>query len=771
MAGDSEYFNKAMNDGHSAAWDQSWEKAASYYRLALKEFPEDPKALTSLALAYLEMGDFREALVHYQKAARVTPEDPIPLEKVSELMERIGRIEQAVEAYMRAADLYVKNRDVNKGIDLWNHVISLNPEVLLAHSRLAMIYERLGRKAEAVKAYLLIAAVFQHHGDVQKAGQAVNKALQIQPDNAEAGQALNMLRIGRMLPRPMAVRPQGFQAKPTTGPLGNESDSADQGESKSANNVEPVAGAHQKAIANLAGLVFDLMDESASSASSSLETILNSSQASSRSGKTADLGKIIAHLNASISALTTSQDSQALEELNSVVEVGLDHPAVTYLLGCLMIDANRLESGVRMLQRLSSHPEYGFAACLLLGQTYLKMNRRRESAENLMMALRSADLRVAHPTAANSLVQAYDPLIEAYQQGNSKEPSEQLCQNILSLLKRPDWREQVLRARQQLPSNDSPVADLITEAGGSDIVGLLANIQRLARAGQHHTAMEEAYYALISAPTYLPLHVTIGDILLSQGQTSEAAKKFETTARAYAAREDTGKAVALFRRVIELSPLDMDAKLKLVDMLMEGGLYAEAVEEYLGVADIYYTLADMPNVRSTLVKAQKLAHERNLSRGIRMNILNRIGDIEMQSLEWRQALIAYEQIRLLNPEDEPTRRTIIDLHFRLRQVSQALAEISSYTKALVENRKVNEVVVFLEKLAEEYPDEPHIIRNLGDAYRQTGRSEDALVKYDAAAEEFLMKNNRQAAAETIMAILTLNPPNAAEYQQMLSQLR
>ena len=31
-----------MNLGHSAAWDQQWDRAAAYYRQALAEFPDNP---------------------------------------------------------------------------------------------------------------------------------------------------------------------------------------------------------------------------------------------------------------------------------------------------------------------------------------------------------------------------------------------------------------------------------------------------------------------------------------------------------------------------------------------------------------------------------------------------------------------------------------------------------------------------------------------------------------------------------------------------------
>ena len=48
MPGNEQAFQEAVSQGHSAAWDQQWDKAAVAYQQALVEFPDNPKALTSL---------------------------------------------------------------------------------------------------------------------------------------------------------------------------------------------------------------------------------------------------------------------------------------------------------------------------------------------------------------------------------------------------------------------------------------------------------------------------------------------------------------------------------------------------------------------------------------------------------------------------------------------------------------------------------------------------------------------------------------------------
>ena len=103
MAGREDLFNKAMSAGHSAAWDQQWDKAVEAYRKALKEFPEHPKALSSLGLALFELQQFEESLQTYQKAAQVAPDDPIPQEKVGQLSEQVGNNPDAIQYFFITA--------------------------------------------------------------------------------------------------------------------------------------------------------------------------------------------------------------------------------------------------------------------------------------------------------------------------------------------------------------------------------------------------------------------------------------------------------------------------------------------------------------------------------------------------------------------------------------------------------------------------------------------------------------------------------------------
>jgi tetratricopeptide (TPR) repeat protein len=140
MVGNQSTYQNMMEQGHSAAWDQNWEEAASCYRLALKDSPDNPAALTNLGLALYELQKFSEALKYYQAAARVAPNDPIPPEKMARIFERQGRLVDAAQGFCQAAEKYLLQKEAEKAIESWTRAIGLQPDHLMARTRLAMVF-------------------------------------------------------------------------------------------------------------------------------------------------------------------------------------------------------------------------------------------------------------------------------------------------------------------------------------------------------------------------------------------------------------------------------------------------------------------------------------------------------------------------------------------------------------------------------------------------------------------------------------------------------
>lgn len=771
MSGRDEIFQQAMSQGHNAAWDQAWDKAAGYYRQALEEFPNHPSALTSLGLALFELGQFDTSLHFYMQAVKAAPIDPLPVEKISQIYEYLGNIERARAASYQAAELYLKNRDVNKAIENWTRTTRLQPENQKAHNRLAMVFERLGRKTEAVAEYLALAALHQRAREFEKAQRAVNQALHLSPGNIQAMDAMNLLRQNEPLPlaRPQSTVDQAASLSSV------RQLAAPKTETKAEKKLDPVAEATQRGLAVLAEMMFESGEEEGPEAAArrGLQALVRGSGGSTRS---ADRTRIQLHITQVVDQQTQQNYAQALDELERAIDAGLDHPAAYFDLAYLQTRTGQIENAQRNLQYAVQHPEFALGARLLLGQILQSKSRLKEAAVAYMQALSLADASLLPSEQAEELRQLYEPLIEAQNQEAEIAALKQVCDNIVGLLIQPDWRESLEQARQQLTVPEEggsplPLAEVLTQARSSQIVESLSRIHQLERKGHLRSAIEEAFHALEFAPTYLPLHAHMAELLLKQGQLEEGLAKLLVVAQSYSIRGEARRAIQIYKRVIELAPMDVTPRMRLIDQLVAMGQVEEALNEYMDSAEAYYNLADLEKARETYTEAMKLAQQSKVDRSWQVRILHRMADIDRQSLDWRQALRIYEQIRNLQPDDEKARTSLVDLNSRLGQEARAMAEMDNYLIHLRNLGQLEKGLNFLEGLNQEDATRLWVRRRLAEFYGVLGRTEEAIQIWDELGDKLVESGDISGAIAAVEAILALRPPNAEQYQKLLAQLR
>jgi hypothetical protein len=131
-----------------------------------------------------------------------------------------------------------------------------------------------------------------------------------------------------------------------------------------------------------------------------------------------------------------------------------------------------------------------------------------------------------------------------------------------------------------------PLAEILTESQGNKVVESITRIHQLARLNYFRAAMEEAYYALQFAPTYLPLHAYIGELLLQQDHVQNAVEKFTVVARSYSSRGQPQRAVVVYRRLTELSPMDMVIRNRLIEQFVALGQLEDALMEYIKLGEL-----------------------------------------------------------------------------------------------------------------------------------------------------------------------------------------
>lgn len=769
MTGREDIFQKAMNDGHSAAWDQLWGKAAASYRTALTEMPDNPKALSSLGLALYQMQELEQALHTYQRLSQVSPNDPLPFEKVAQLCERMGNLNYAVVAAIKAADLYLAQKDVEKAIENWARVTQLDSDNILAHSRLALVHERMGHQPQAVTEYLALASLMQRSGKLDKANELVARALKIMPGNQAAEQARALIGSGQLLPKP--IRPKGG-----TGPLRMaQVKKLNEPKQQVSSGLDPIREARKKALTILAEILFEYSDESDTQQTrQGLQAIMHGTGQLSLQQMAQT--KIILHLGQAIDAQSKGQDELAADELGHALLAGFEHPALYFNLGMLRSQGDRFDNAIRHLRHAVKHEDFGLAARLLLGSSLKALRRFPEAATEYLEALKLADVMLVSPDQADSLRQLYEPLIEA-QAGESDEKANlSLCDNVDEMLMRDNWREHLSKVRKELPNAEGdvplPLAEILIQAQSGQVLGSMARVHELARQGHMRSAMDEAFDAITYAPTYLPLHSLIGDLLIQDGRNEDAIAKFSTVAEAYSVRGEASQSTVVLRKIIKLAPMDLSSRTKLIDQLIARGQVDDAIREYLNLADIYYRLAELDMARKTYTTALRAVQQGSAERSWSVHILQRMADIDMQRLDWRRALRVFEQIRTLRPEDSGARKSLIDLNLKMANRAQALKELDNYCDYLDEHvSDKDDVVAMLTSLLMDHPSIGELHRALGDIYHKQGKSAEATKEFDRAAEIFLEEGDKEAAIEVITRILSMGPPNKVEYQQLLAQIQ
>ena len=242
------------------------------------------------------------------------------------------------------------------------------------------------------------------------------------------------------------------------------------------------------------------------------------------------------------------------------------------------------------------------------------------------------------------------------------------------------------------------LAEMFLSAGSGQVVEALANVRMLAREDKLASAMEEAYFALQSAPTYLPLHLEIGELLLREGRVGDAVVKFILIADLYTLRGEAAQANQLLRRILQAAPMDMGIRIRLIDSLVAQGAVDEALQQSVELAQIHYQLADLDKARLTYSNALRLAQQSKTNRMWSVKILTQVADIDMQRLDLRQAVRVYEQIRTLEPDDPNLRAQLVDLYFRTGQDDQAYDELELVIGLFEKSNKRQEAADFLNRI-------------------------------------------------------------------------
>jgi predicted Zn-dependent protease len=225
-----------------------------------------------------------------------------------------------------------------------------------------------------------------------------------------------------------------------------------------------------------------------------------------------------------------------------------------------------------------------------------------------------------------------------------------------------------------------------------------------------------------------------------------------------------------YEKVIELTPLDVKAYTKLIDLLKQHGRIDDAIRYLIALGETHYQLAKVDKARETYQEALKLA-PRGTDPTLKVKLLRAMADVDMQRFDWRRALVTYKELRELDPDDERTAITLVDLYYKVDQPNNAVSELDKYLIQLVRKGRGAKLVGILEDMIRQRPADANLVDRLYRLYIQQKRVKDAVNLLDRLGELQLEAGDTPGAIRTIERIVSLKPANMASYQQLLGQLK
>ncbi|MBI4791057.1 MAG: tetratricopeptide repeat protein [Chloroflexi bacterium] len=736
MPSNKTVFQDAIKKGHNAAWDRQWAKAIAEYKRASVEFPEDVTVHLSLAHALEESGQVENALHECRIAAKLQPHDPLPLMRVAKLQERLQHHSEAAGTYLAIAELYVSQKAMGKAVEVWQKAAALEPDRTDVHQRLAEVYEQGAHHSLAAKEFLALARIYHKRGDLPKAIGAVQQALKLDSQNSAAQQLNDQLTRGEQLPSQETM-------------------------------ASPVDQAQKAALSRLAET---LLEERPSGAKPDAAEGLRGGETPALSQ--AETDALIAR---AVDAQSQHRVAEAVEAYRKLLDAGVQRPEVKFNLGLLYFETMRYDDAITWLRETIADPNYALASHFALGQCYRARGDVDAAVEHFLQVTKIVDLGSVRREQADELISVYEGLAESYVAKGDREQAESFSRALEEFLTSKGWEDKVREVRHHLEAlhddgGQVSLAEVIKIPESDKVLESLALSQEYLRRGKFQAAGEECFRAIELAPTYLPAHVRLAEVLTKAGQLEDARVKYQTLAELTAARGDLHHAESFYRNLLKISPNDVGERSKLIDVLSRQGRVDAALEEYLELGAGYARAEQWDKAAEKFAEGLRLAARSGITGALAMNLRHQLAQARTRQGDLKNALLVYQELRQQSPEDERAHLYVIDLEFRLSLTTAALRDLEELIARYRTRNEPQKAVAVLEDLAQSHPTQVAPRAWLAQIYINIGEKDKAISALDALGELQLSMGQKQAAAATVRQIIAMHPLRVEEYKQLLQQI-
>ena len=408
---------------------------------------------------------------------------------------------------------------------------------------------------------------------------------------------------------------------------------------------------------------------------------------------------------------------QAIEEFERTVELEPDHFRALYDLGRLYLVKENYQKAVDILNRFVQLRPWISQAYLLKSRAHIELNETQEAIESLETSFAYDETNLENLKLLGSL----------YEQTRQPEKARELYRRSLASTTDSDirFRLALLLTDQNQFVEAVPILQKLVEEFPKN-VRITISLARAHRGNNKYAeAAEVIKRALKQDPDHYRLNYELAELLALLGERQEAIEHFlhlrdmnnsiqrinaiETNlALLYQRTRQFDKAVELFQAVIQKSPDDEIAKLRLVYALKDADQLQEALSlsEQLLKTSIEHTYEEQPNKTYLVVaRAQMLSTDNQLEEAVVL-LTNQIA----QSSSPEELYLAASQLYMDHENYKEAERIIREGMFRFPDSEKMQFQLGAVYEG---QGKLEETEAVFQSILKEHPQHAGVLNYLG----------------------------------------------------------
>src|SRR3990172_7218992 len=317
---------------------------------------------------------------------------------------------------------------------------------------------------------------------------------------------------------------------------------------------------------------------------------------------------------------------------------------------------------------------------------------------------------------------------------------------------------------------------------------VIKEAQKFTAKGQYAKAITEWKKLVRESPNDANIFNTIGDLCLKKDSKDEAVDAYKKAADILAGDGFSSKAIALYKKILNIEPKKIEVHLALADLNAEKGLTGNALESYKFAAD-YYTQ------KNEMVKAldiyQKMADLNPSNVGFRLKLADlyikeglkkeaakaylEAANVHMSKDAFQDARQIFEKVLTLDPNNKEVYHKAGIVYFKEGKFVEACKAfkpafdadpknqelIDLYLEALSKADRAADAEEVLKKLLSQDAARMDLREKLYHLYRSKKEYDKALTEAVAIADAKVDNREYDGAVEILKGFVSENPANIA----------